>query len=141
MSQKHNKFTVEHGSTAAPSDWFIRYDPIERKVHENGSISFGMSFPILVATEYVGNPEEVMQSVARTLNDAGSKDELISSLVSTLEALKPVAEREISRVLINDPSDQAWLKLKQIASNADILFAKAQQLGALESSESDPKNG
>jgi hypothetical protein len=67
-------FTVESNGNygrrnSGTSSWLIRYDPTPGgKVKPDGSRSFGMNFPVLVATDFLADPEPTLQKVADILN-------------------------------------------------------------------------
>lgn len=56
---------------AAEHRWSIVYDATPGgRVNEDGTRSFAMRFPIILLTDFVGEPELVAKSVARALNEA-----------------------------------------------------------------------
>jgi hypothetical protein len=152
MSEKHKKFSVDEGTPNTTADWYIRYTPVGKTVDEKGTITFGMSIPLLQATEFVGNPDEFMQTVAVALNEYESEDriDLIKSLISTLNVMKPVVEREISRVLSTVSSDEGYSRLSQDPTFSRLkgsiedsyaLIAKAREMGIGDQVEQAQQDG
>jgi hypothetical protein len=67
---------------AAGHRWAIVYDPTPGgKPIEGGGRSFSLRFPVLLLTDYVGEPETVAASVAGALNEARWREEEAKSEV------------------------------------------------------------
>lgn len=98
---EHKRFTVEQGCRAAMSDWFICHTP-KPVYHDDGSFSFGISFPAIAATTWLGDPEKTLNGIADALNEDDSKDALIAELVDACKQAAVLHEDDegIAQVLL-----------------------------------------
>lgn len=75
---KPQHFTAETTAhpQAADHRWAVIYDGTPSgRVHDDGTRSYSMRFPVLLLSEYVAEPEAVAKSVAKALNEAKARED------------------------------------------------------------------
>ncbi|MBR9779627.1 MAG: hypothetical protein GYB52_09855 [Rhodospirillales bacterium] len=103
-------FTVEHNTLPQKGDWCIRYNPNPASTkNEDGTTTVHMNFPILIATDWVGKPEETLQKVADQLN---TYEQLENTIKELIEAASDVIENWSSSgaLILENPSDKAAMR-------------------------------